>query len=88
MSFNSYAKLSNRKYLEVIKSCIDVGLPVRAVKSSPTSVYFSSVGEYTCVNTRIDTAEWAEVYSLSESPFCLLQEEVRTLQHFTFHACN
>ena len=46
MSFNSYAKLSNRKYLEVIKSCIDVGLPVRAVKSSPTSVYFSSVGEY------------------------------------------
>ena len=42
----------------------------------------------TCVNTRIDTAEGAEVHSLSESPFCLLQEEVRTLQHFTFHACN
>ena len=42
----------------------------------------------TCVKTRLDTAEGPEVYSLSESPFCLLQEEVRTLQHFTFHACN
>ena len=48
----------------------------------------------TCVKTRLDTAEGAEVYSLSESPFCFLQgevpgeREVRTLQHFTFHACR
>ena len=39
----NYQIVSN---LEVIKLCIDLGLPVHAVKSSPTSVYFSSVGEY------------------------------------------
>ena len=75
----SYAKLSWRKYSNLY---IDLGLPVRAVKASilpsPRTVYFTAqlVNKY--------TAEEAEAYC--ESPFCLLQEEVRTLQYFMFQA--
>ena len=46
---------------------------------SPPSVYFSSAFEY------IPSCRGG-VYC--ESPFSLLQEEVCTLQYFTFHSCN
>ena len=73
----SYAKLSWRKYGNLY---IDLGLPVRAVRASIL------LNVYTALSAVCLLAEEAEAYC--ESPFCLLQEEVRALQYFMFQACN
>ena len=70
-----------------VNLCIDLGLPVRAVHRIGTRLRYLLHRLFASAQLlNIYPAVEAETYC--ESPFSLLQEEVCTLQHFTFHTCN
>ena len=70
-----------------VNLCIDLGLPVRAVHRVCTRLHYLLHRLFNSAQgLNIYPAVEAEAYC--ESPFSLLQEEVCTLQHFTFHTCN
>ena len=72
-----------------VKLYIDLGRPVRAVESALVCATFRYL-----LHRLFTSAQLLNIYpaveagAYCESPFSLLQEEVCTLQHFTFHTCN
>ena len=70
-----------------VNLCIDLGLPVCVVHRLGTRVLYLLQRLFTSAQL-LNIYPAVEAEACCESPFSLLQEEVCTLQHFTFHTCN